>query len=239
MLDTLTMCACAPRPGSRLAKACKTVVITSTTNRIEERRRELAAFPETVAEIKSYVADLTVETEAEALVAFAGAISILVNNAGMAQTGVKVPGGGVLKDQSFEYWKRQLDITLNTPFLVTRAALQGMTERKYGRIVNVTSVTGPLVSMAGTSAYSAAKGGMDGMMRAVAIEAGGDGITINGVAPGLIDTGALGPSLLRAGKYNPVGRPGTSDEVAAAVEFLCRPDSSYITGQVSGAIAQS
>ncbi len=178
------------------------------------------------------------EAEAEALVEFAGAISILVNNAGMAQTGVKVAGGGVLKDQTFEYWKRQLDITLNTPFLVTRAALQGMSERKYGRICNVTSVTGPLVSMAGTSAYSAAKGGMDGMMRAVAIEVGGDGITINGVAPGLIDTGALGPSMLQAGEYNPVGRPGTSDEIAAAVEFLCTPDSSYITGQVSG-VAQT
>ena len=217
---------------SRLAKVCKTVVITSTTDRIEERKAELIAFPETTAEIKSYIADLTVEAEAEALVAFAGDISILVNNAGMAQTGVTVEGGGVLKDQSFEYWKRQLDITLNTPFLVTRAALQGMTERQYGRICNITSVTGPLVSMAGTSAYSAAKGGMDGMMRAVAIECGGDGITINGVAPGLIDTGALGPAMLTAGEYNPIGRPGTSDEIAAAAEFLCTPDSAYITGQV-------
>jgi 3-oxoacyl-[acyl-carrier protein] reductase len=107
-----------------------------------------------------------------------------------------------------------------------------MTERQYGRICNITSVTGPLVSMAGTSAYSAAKGGMDGMMRAVAIECGGDGITINGVAPGLIDTGALGPAMLTAGEYNPIGRPGTSDEIAAAAEFLCTPDSAYITGQV-------
>ena len=110
---------------SRLARTCKTVVITSTTDRIEERRQELAAFPETTAYIKSYVADLTVEAEAQALVAFAGDISILVNNAGMAQTGVKVEGGGILKNQTFEYWKRQLDITLNTPFLVTRASSFG------------------------------------------------------------------------------------------------------------------
>lgn len=101
---------------------CKTVVITSTTDRIEERRQELARFPETTAEIKSYVADLTVEAEAAALVTFAGDISILVNNAGMAQTGVRMEGGGILKEQTFDYWKRQLDITLNTPFLVTRTS---------------------------------------------------------------------------------------------------------------------
>eukprot|EP01046_Picozoa_sp_COSAG06_P104211 COSAG06_NODE_50403_length_319_cov_0.540909_1_plen_75_part_01 len=74
---------------------CKTVVITSTTDRIEERKAELIAFPETTAEIKSYIADLTVEAEAETLVAFAGDISMLVNNAGVAQTGVTVEGGGV------------------------------------------------------------------------------------------------------------------------------------------------
>jgi 3-oxoacyl-[acyl-carrier protein] reductase len=123
-------------------------------------------------------------------------------------------------------------MTLTTAFLMTRAVLPVMKQQKYGRIVNVSSVTGPIVSNAGSGAYGAAKGALDGMMRAVAVACGGAGITINAVAPGWIATGSSLPEELEAGKHTPVGRPGTPEEVAAAVSFLASHEASYITGQV-------
>ena len=113
---------------------------------------------------------------------------------------------------------------------VTRAALPQMLARRYGRVVNVSSVTGPLVSIPGESSYSVAKAGLDGLMRALALEAGPAGVTVNSVAPGWIATASSTERELEAGRHTPVRRPGTPDEVAAAVAFLADPASSYVTG---------
>ena len=215
----------------RLHAARARVVITSTTGRIHERARELDAGG---TRILAFDEDLTREAAVrrlvEAVLQRHARIDILVNNAGMTQID-RPSEGKPLLHTAYADWQRQIDITLNTSFLMTRAVLPAMTAQKYGRIVNVSSVTGPLVSNRGSAAYGAAKAAMDGMMRAVAIETASSGITINAVAPGWIATASSSESERVAGMHTPVGRPGTPDEVAAAVCFLASRDASYITGQ--------
>jgi 3-oxoacyl-[acyl-carrier protein] reductase len=208
------------RLGARLS-------ITSTTERIHERAADLGGAFATVA-------DLTDPRQVSSAVAAArqahGPVDLLVNNAGMVQTGIP-QGGGRVASLSPAALQRQLEITFKTAFHTTQAVLEEMAQRSYGRIVMVSSVTGPLVTAPESAAYAAAKGALDGFMRTVAIEHGRDGITANAVSPGWIATGSSEPDELEAGRHTPVGRPGTPGEVAAAIAFLCSTESSYVTGQ--------
>jgi 3-oxoacyl-[acyl-carrier protein] reductase len=209
-----------------LASRGADVALTATSDRVHERARELRAWAAT--------ADLTDAAQADALVAAAldrfGRIDVLVNNAGMTQTGAPATARQFV-DTGAADWARSIDRNLTTAVNVTRAVLPGMLARRHGRIVFVSSVTGPFVSMPGDAGYSAAKAGMDGLMRALALEAGPSGVTVNSVAPGWIATASATEAEREAGRHTPVGRPGTPDEVAAAIVFLSAPESSYVTGQ--------
>lgn len=106
-----------------------------------------------------------------------------------------------------------------------------MAENNYGRIVNVSSVTGPIVSNPGEAAYSAAKAGIIGMSRALAIEVGKNNITVNNVLPGWIATASQTEGEAQGGLNTPLGRSADATEVANAIVFLASREASYITGE--------
>jgi 3-oxoacyl-[acyl-carrier protein] reductase len=214
-----------------LAQLGARVALTATTDRVHVRAEELRRQG---AEATAAVGDLTVVADAERVVAHAqealGPVDILINAAGLAQTGVDAPSKRVA-ELTPDDWKRELDVNLMTAVHLTRMVLPGMWERRYGRVVMVSSVTGPLVAASRLAGYAAAKAAMDGLMRAVALEYGRSGITANSVAPGWIDTAASTDEERIAGAHTPVGRPGTPAEVAALVAFLACRAASYVTGQ--------
>lgn len=216
----------------RLGRLGARVAITSTTQRIHDRARELG---EEGLEAWGGVADLTDRAAVARLVSEArrrlGSITVLVNNAGMAQSGHPEPFATPFAQTTGESWDRQLAISLTTAFNVTSAVVADMVAARWGRIVFVSSVTGSVASFPGQSSYAAAKAGMDGLMRSLAVELGPQGITANSVAPGWIATASSDERELRAGAFTPVGRPGSPEEAAAVVAFLAGPDASYLTGQ--------
>lgn len=182
--------------------------------------------------------DVTNRTQIDAAVQLTrkqlGPIQILVNDAGI---GTVVP----LPEMTEAQWDQMIAIHLKGTFSCTQACVQDMIDAKWGRVVNISSVAG-LGGAAGLTHYSAAKAAIIGFTRALAQELGPMGVTVNAIAPGLIDT----PILLKDGRIgsrmqkfidlttqrSPVRRVGAPADIAAACAYLTAPDASFITGQV-------
>ena len=159
-----------------------------------------------------------------------GRIDILVNNAALPLT-------TRFEQISAEEWRRALEVNLTAPFLLMQAVLPTMKAQQYGRVVNISSTAGRMVSTLGGAHYTSSKTGLLGLTRAAAKELGKYGITVNAVCPGMIDTEltreSASPEVLeRLAKSFPVPRLGTAEEVADAICFAASENAGYITGAV-------
>ncbi|HTK34635.1 MAG TPA: acetoacetyl-CoA reductase [Caulobacteraceae bacterium] len=155
-----------------------------------------------------------------------GPIDVLVNNAGITRD-------AMLHKMTPQQWNEVIYVNLASVFNMCRHVIEGMRERGYGRIINISSINGQKGQMGQTN-YSAAKAGVIGFTKALALETAAKGVTVNAVAPGYIDTemvAAVPQAVLEkiVGAI-PVGRLGKAEEIAACVAFLAREDASYITG---------
>jgi 3-oxoacyl-[acyl-carrier protein] reductase len=202
------------------------VAITATTDRIFDRAKELNAPFATKADLTDAAQVTRLFAEVTAAL---GHPEILVNNAGMVQSGKpeKRARVGELTDA---LWSHHLAQNAGTTFYCVRAALPAMQTAGYGRIVNIGSVTGPIVSIDGSAGYATAKAAVSGLTRATALEYAQHGITCNAVLPGWIASESSSPRQDRAGKACPTGRQGTPDEVAACALFLASQEASYVNG---------
>ena len=208
------------------------VVVTGTTDRIHERVDELRGLGLDAGGIVARLESAEVVSEfGVALAAASLEPTVLVNNAGMIATGDPgMPSGDAL--MSPDDWDRSIAMNLSSVFLVTRLVLPFMRAAGWGRVISVSSVTGSVMAARGDVSYAAAKAGIVGFTRALAVDEADAAITANAVAPGWIATASQLPSEALEGERVPAHRSGTAAEVASAIAWLATPGASYVTGQV-------
>lgn len=188
---------------------------------VEALGRRSGAFAANVSD-EADVTRLFAEVEAAL-----GPVAILVNNAGTTYD-------RLLIQMTLEQFDNVLRTNLHSAFLCTRAALRSMLRARWGRIVNVASISG-LLGQAGQANYAASKAGLIALTKSTAREVASRNITANAVAPGFVPTELTSTVSQQLRDYmlsmTPLGRFGTAEEVAAAITFLCMPEAGYITGQ--------
>jgi 3-oxoacyl-[acyl-carrier protein] reductase len=205
------------------------VFITAASARIVDRATEIGAT--------AFVADLTdtkqVSQLIENVIQTFGGLDVLVNNAGM--TSVDSPmdenESKSVFDVDYEKWQFEIMRNLDTAFLLTKAALPLLRKSGSGRIINVSSVTGPVMAMKGDAAYAAAKAGLVGLTRSLALDEAKFAITANALSPGWISTGSQTKDESAQGQRTPLGRSGTAQEVATTICWLADAQNGYLTGQ--------
>jgi len=221
-----------------LARAGCDLVVTGTGrgNLTDEERDAGWRDIESVAEETGGRAEVLDVSDADAVDALAGRlgrVDIVVNNAAPGRAGDRVP----VVDMDREAWHRVIDVNLHGAFYMSQAFARTMlTHGNGGCIVNISSVGGK-ISGAATGAYSASKAGLQSLTSTMAKELGRDGIRVNAVCPGIIDTSRL-DDLRAAGRWDqvveqniPLGRAGTGTDIAAMVVYLCSDQGAWITGQ--------
>ena len=199
---------------------------------VRDQARATATVRELGGKSVAVPGDLEVQGVTEALVAATlaefGRLDILINNAALPLTTrfEQIPAAE---------WRRAVEVNLTVPFLLMQAVVPAMKSRRYGRIVNISSSAGRMVSTLGGAHYTATKTGLLGLTRAAAKELGGYGITVNAICPGMIDTEltratADSQQLERIAKGYPIPRLGTALEVADLICFAASEQAGYITG---------
>jgi 3-oxoacyl-[acyl-carrier protein] reductase len=187
--------------------------------------RVVDAIQEAGGVAAAFQADVAAGDPAELLTAIEarlGPVLGLVNNAGVRDDGLALQ----IEDDA---WDRVIDTNLTAAFRLTRRALRPMIRARYGRVVNIASIVGPRAN-AGQANYAAAKAGLIGMTKTVAVEVARRGVTVNAVAPGFIATDMTADLLEGVVDAIPARRAGTPEEVAAAVRYLASDDAAYVTG---------
>ena len=226
--------------GKGIAKAMAregaTVVLWDILDLVEETAKDISSSGQRALPFKVDVADsIQVNEAVQKILKEFGKVNILVNNAAIASF---IP----FIETSDEYRDRVFDVNLKGVWNCTKAVIPVMIDQKYGKIINISSVTGTRVSAPGTTAYSATKGAISGFTKALALEVAEFGINVNAILPGYVDTPLVRGAakelemdedefIKMLGNSVPMKRIGTIDEIGDLAVFLASEESKYITGQ--------